>query len=118
VWLWAVLILILLAAGSGAYWAWVVSRPTDLYGAQAAEFVEPYRFDIARWEVGALYLEVLERIAVRPVDHTSQASAQRVRAYLETARDISAKRGEIERTVALSTNREQAYADVKPLRQR
>ncbi len=116
-WLWLALLVVVVLAGVFGYVVWTRLHSRDPYSASVGSIVDGYRFSIPSWEVSALRSELAERISVRRVDATSPESKKRVLAYLDTAGLIGALEGEIERTVILSSNREEAYASVAPLQE-
>lgn len=114
-WPWLALLLAILVVGALGYTQWARLRTRDPYVFSARAIVVDYRFSIPRWEVSALLSELAERVSVRQTDPVTVASKERVLAYLNTAGRIGALEGEIERTIILSTDREEAYASVAPL---
>jgi len=116
-WPWLALLAAVLAVGVFGYVQWTRLHHGDPYTASAREIVQDYRFSIPRWEVNALRSELVERMTVGDLDPSTSESKQRVVAYLDTAERMGALEGHIERTIILSTNREDAYASVASLQE-
>ncbi len=93
-------LLAIIALGGVALRLFSPWRPADPYEARVYELVAPYRFQLARWEVQAVWAEAQERIRVRTVDIESLSARTLVLDYLEVGREIGALKGEVERLVA------------------
>ena len=117
IWPWLALLVVVLVAGLFGYVQWTRLRCGDPYTVNVREIVQDYRFSIPRWEVNALRSELLERITVGYLDPNTSESKQSVLAYLDTAGYMGALEGHIERTIILSTDREEAYASVASMQE-
>ena len=117
IWPWLALLVVVLVAALFGYVQWTRLHANDPYTTHVREIVQDYRFSIPRWEINALRSELAERLAVGHLNEDTSESKHSVLAYLDTAGHMGALEGHIERTIILSTDREEAYASIASLQE-